>query len=306
MGLKTFDVEAGKFQDGAVATADAENWSSNEPLPKSVAQQAEETAQQVADEDAAHAESNSGLKIAMKPKNACHFMRVEIPEAVISEINKHIEEDIFTVDKTFGENFGNTTVSNSVAAKTYAHNKSTLNSAQLDFPFDSQVGGGLKHVLDQCAKTYAKNAFDLDIVADTNNGYVSSSFAGDYSPSHKAFAKTPYGFKIMLALKVPAKLESKVAGDSLASNSGAYDGFTRYEWNWSGGKNPTKPFGYEYVKPEAGVMLIFPDWVEVSSTTFKYEGELRMLTTIVNAIPNLEIKSMTPEAKIAHIESLRG
>ena len=91
------------------------------------------------------------------------------------------------------------------------------------------------------------------------------------------------GLSCILYLKVPPQIE-KLGNpaehfEGLNESSGAVDGFTYLTWGVNGMRdiNILRPITEEYVKPEVGVMLIFPNWLKHQVLPFYGEGERRSI-----------------------------
>ena len=313
MGLKTFDVAPDQFKDGGVAKPDEEHWTSKEEIPKDKAMSDAETMQK-ADED--HEKANSGLKVSMKTKLALHMMRVEIPESAIDEINNYIDEELLTKDERFGQVKGNTTVSNTYSWGLVGQIKQNEKSAQIEFPItdetEGSVPGQVKTIIEQCARTYLQKAFDMDAVIDAFEAWSVHSYAGDYNPLHDHGVVTQQGLSCILYLKVPPQIEKIPAEEqwNLANNSGAVDGFTYFQWGVNG-RSDTKilrPATDEYVKPEKGVLMIFPNWLRHAVMPFSGEGERRTFSTNINVMDKLILKQLgitAPADQMEYMKNLR-
>ena len=313
MGLKTFDVAPDQFKDGGVAQPDKEHWTSKEEIPTDKAMSDAETMQK-ADED--HQKANSGLKVSMKTKLALHMMRVEIPESAIDEINNYIDEELLTKDERFGQVKGNTTVSNTYSWGLVGQIKQNEKSAQIEFPITDETEGSVpaqvKTIIEQCARTYLKNAFDMDAVIDAFEAWSVHSYAGDYNPLHDHGVVTQQGLSCILYLKVPPQIEKINAEEqwNLANNSGAVDGFTYFQWGVNG-RSDTKilrPATDEYVKPEKGVLMIFPNWLRHAVMPFSGEGERRTFSTNINVMDKLLLKQLgltAPADQMEYMKNLR-
>ena len=313
MGLKTFDVAPDQFKDGGVAQPDKEHWTSKEEIPTDKAMSDAETMQK-ADED--HQKANSGLKVSMKTKLALHMMRVEIPESAIDEINNYIDEELLTKDERFGQVKGNTTVSNTYSWGLVGQIKQNEKSAQIEFPITDETEGSVpaqvKTIIEQCARTYLKNAFDMDAVIDAFEAWSVHSYAGDYNPLHDHGVVTQQGLSCILYLKVPPQIEKINAEEqwNLANNSGAVDGFTYFQWGVNG-RSDTKilrPATDEYVKPEKGVLMIFPNWLRHAVMPFSGEGERRTFSTNINVMDKLILKQLgitAPADQMEYMKNLR-
>ena len=313
MGLKTFDVAPDQFKDGGVAQPDKEHWTSKEEIPTDKAMSDAETMQK-ADEE--HEKANSGLKVSMKTKLALHMMRVEIPESAIDEINNYIDEELLTKDERFGQVKGNTTVSNTYSWGLVGQIKQNEKSAQIEFPITDETEGSVpaqvKTIIEQCARTYLKNAFDMDAVIDAFEAWSVHSYAGDYNPLHDHGVVTQQGLSCILYLKVPPQIEKINAEEqwNLANNSGAVDGFTYFQWGVNG-RSDTKilrPATDEYVKPEKGVLMIFPNWLRHAVMPFSGEGERRTFSTNINVMDKLLLKQLgitAPADQMGYMKNLR-
>ena len=313
MGLKTFDVAPDQFKDGGVAQPDKEHWTSKEEIPTDKAMSDAETMQK-ADEE--HEKANSGLKVSMKTKLALHMMRVEIPESAIDEINNYIDEELLTKDERFGQVKGNTTVSNTYSWGLVGQIKQNEKSAQIEFPITDETEGSVpaqvKTIIEQCARTYLQKAFDMDAVIDAFEAWSVHSYAGDYNPLHDHGVVTQQGLSCILYLKVPPQIEKINAEEqwNLANNSGAVDGFTYFQWGVNG-RSDTKilrPATDEYVKPEKGVLMIFPNWLRHAVMPFSGEGERRTFSTNINVMDKLILKQLgltAPADQMEYMKNLR-
>ena len=313
MGLKTFDVAPDQFKDGGVAQPDKEHWTSKEEIPTDKAMSDAETMQK-ADEE--HEKANSGLKVSMKTKLALHMMRVEIPESAIDEINNYIDEELLTKDERFGQVKGNTTVSNTYSWGLVGQIKQNEKSAQIEFPITDETEGSVpaqvKTIIEQCARTYLQKAFDMDAVIDAFEAWSVHSYAGDYNPLHDHGVVTQQGLSCILYLKVPPQIEKINAEEqwNLANNSGAVDGFTYFQWGVNG-RSDTKilrPATDEYVKPEKGVLMIFPNWLRHAVMPFSGEGERRTFSTNINVMDKLLLKQLgitAPADQMEYMKNLR-
>ena len=309
MGLKTFDIAPDQFKDGGVAQPDKEHWTSKEEIPTDDIERL-----QKADEE--HEKANSGLKVSMKTKLALHMMRVEIPESAIDEINNYIDEELLTKDERFGQVKGNTTVSNTYSWGLVGQIKQNEKSAQIEFPItdetEGSVPGQVKTIIEQCARTYLQKAFDMDAVIDAFEAWSVHSYAGDYNPLHDHGVVTQQGLSCILYLKVPPQIEKINAEEqwNLANNSGAVDGFTYFQWGVNGRSdtNILRPATDEYVKPEKGVLMIFPNWLRHAVMPFSGEGERRTFSTNINVMDKLILKQLgitAPADQMEYMKNLR-
>jgi hypothetical protein len=112
------------------------------------------------------------------------------------------------------------------------------------------------------------------------NCWTNHAYAGDYNPFHDHGVKTMAGLSGFLWLKVPECIK-KLDGENPNINnaSGAVDGFTHLIWGTNTRKDllQLKPQTEDYIKPEVGVMLIFPNWLKHQVLPFFGEGERRSM-----------------------------
>jgi hypothetical protein len=152
---------------------------------------------------------------------------------------------------------------------------------RVEFPKDNtEVGAQLKTVFEQIGKTYLKQGYNRDADTDCFQCWTNHAYAGDYNPYHDHGVQTPAGLSGFLWLKNPECIEDLDANIAPMSNaSGSVDGFTHLIW----GNNTRKDMmslhdaSEEYVKPEVGVMLVFPNWLKHQVMPFFGEGERRSI-----------------------------
>ena len=243
-------------------------------------------------------QGQGGVKASMKTKMALHMLRVELPLEVVDEINSHIDE---------------TTIPNAEDASLGLVGQISQNdkSAQFKFDLNDEVGQLVKTQLDKAGKSYVNNGFGRDVTADAFEAWTVHSYAGDFNPLHSHGVRTSAGLSCILYLKVPEQIENitdpSEEGLSLNQSSGTIDGFTYFTWGDGDNQdvNRFKPVTEEYVKPEVGTMLIFPNWLRHSVMPFYGEGERRTFSANMNIFDNKIFIPFTKDAKNKHIESMR-
>ena len=228
---------------------------------------ARENAEMLAEEEAKMEEANHGLKFAIRPIKAFSIGRIEFPMEIVNEINDHIDNVIIPKNDSFADG---------LVGQLKNHNK----SAQLNFPLDDEVGQQLKTVFEQVGKTYLKQGYERDADTDCFQCWSNHAYAGDYNPYHDHGVQTMAGLSGFLWLKNPEcieKLDPVPAG--LNNASGSVDGFTQLIWGTNTRKDIMSLRGQqeEFIKPEVGVMLIFPNWLKHQVMPFFGEGERRSL-----------------------------
>ena len=211
------------------------------------------------------AAQNGGLQIAMRPIMALNIMRVEFPEEIITELNEHIDEEIISKSDSF-------------APGLVGQLKNDEKSAQLDFPFDTEVGGQIETVLNQIGTTYLKH-LGRDATAEVTQCWTNHAYAGDYNPFHDHGVKTVAGLSWFLWLKVPQCIKDTPDVPRINNASGGVDGWTHLCWGVNTMRDllQLRPQTEDYVKPIEGVMLIFPQWLKHQVMPFFGEGERRSI-----------------------------
>ena len=242
-------------------------------------------------------QGQSGVKASMKTMLALHMLRVELPIEVIDEINSHIEEELD----------GAVDLSDKLVGQINRNER----SAQIQFDLSDEVGKLVKSQLDKAGKSYVQKGFNRDVTADAFEAWTVHSYAGDFNPLHSHGVRTPAGLSCILYLKVPEQIEKisdpSEEGLSLNESSGAVDGFTHFTWGDGDNQdvNRFRPITEEYVKPEVGTMLIFPNWLRHAVMPFYGDGERRTFSANMNIFENSSFENMSEEDKMKHIEMMR-
>ena len=326
MGLKIFDLPPDGMQDGAQATLDKEQSTSTEVKPQIVTEQVspdDPIKKKVKMPDGATYPEGSdeydkivkeyklekpGIKAAMRTKLAVHMMKVEIPEQVIDELNDHIDKVNIPANDDY---------SDGLVGQINRDKK----SAQLNFTLLDGVGAEFKKIIDECSKSYMKQGYGQDVTADAFEAWTVHSYAGDYNPLHDHGCRTEAGLSMILYLKVPECIQklpdpSELGGGvDINHASGVVDGYTYFNWGNNVMRDVValRPVTEEYVKPEAGTLIIFPNWLRHSVNPFFGEGERRTFSANVNLFNNQNFKirgkafgEMSAEEKEGIISQFRG
>ena len=228
---------------------------------------ARENAEMLAEEEAKMEETNAGLKFAIRPIKDFSIGRIEFPMEIIDEINNHIDNVIIPDGESYADGL-------------VGQLKNNPKSAQLNFPLDTEVGAQIKTVFDTVGKTFLKQGYERDADTDCFQCWSNHAYAGDYNPYHDHGVQTMAGLSGFLWLKVPECIEELDENAAALNNaSGAADGFTQLIWGTNTRKDIMSLHSQQeqYVKPEVGVMLIFPNWLKHAVMPFFGEGERRSL-----------------------------
>ena len=326
MGLKMFDLPPGGLADGAVAEVDKEQSTSVEVKPQIITEQVspdDPVKKKVKMPDGATYPEGSeeydkiikeyklekpGIKAAMRTKLAVHMMKVEIPEQVIDELNDHIDKVNIPANDDY---------SDGLVGQINRDKK----SAQLNFPLLDGVGAEFKKIIDECSKSYMKQGYGQDVTADAFEAWTVHSYAGDYNPLHDHGCRTEAGLSMIMYLKVPECIQklpdpSELGGGvNINHASGVVDGYTYFNWGSNVMRDVValRPVTEEYVKPEKGTLIIFPNWLRHSVNPFFGEGERRTFSANVNLFNNQNFKirgkafgEMSAEEKEGIISQFRG
>ena len=327
MGIKVFDLPPEGLQDGAVAKIDESNTTSQDVKPEIITEQVspeDPIVKKVKMPDGVTYPEGSeeydrivkeyklekpGIKAAMRTKLAVHMMKVEIPEEVIDELNDHIDNVNIPANDDY---------SDGLVGQINRDKK----SAQLSFPLlDGGVGEEFKKIIDQCCKTYMQQGYGQDVTADAFEAWTVHSYAGDYNPLHDHGCRTEAGLSMILYLKVPECIQKQPDPSELGGGvdinhaSGVVDGYTYFNWGQNVMRDVValRPVTEEYVKPEKGTLIIFPNWLRHSVNPFFGEGERRTFSANVNLFNNQNFKingkafgEMSDEEKEGIVSQFRG
>ena len=224
-----------------------------------------------------------GMAIHMRPMLAVNIMRVEFPMEVIDELNGHIDAE--------SPNWPN--ASSGLVGQINRDER----SAQMIFPHVGDVcGEHFSSVLLRLGKEYMKHTIgDIECETDMQTMWTVHSYEGDYNPVHDHGTRTSIGLSCILYLKVPPQIEAldnpSEEFQGLNNASGAVDGFTYLCWGTNGMRdiNMLRPITEEYVKPEAGTLIMFPAWLRHGVMPFFGEGERRTFSANINVTPAEQI-----------------
>ena len=269
--MKIFEFDSSEdMKQGAVAKqvdGDGNPVKTEETEADKNARLARENAEMLAEEERKMEEDNHGLRFAIRPIKNFSLARIEFPMAIIDEVNDHIDNEIIPKSDSF-------------ASGLVGQLKNDEKSAQLDFPFDTEVGKQLETVFNQIGTTYLKQGYDRDSKAEVFQCWTNHAYAGDFNPYHEHGCQTIAGLSGFLWLKVPEAIESlREQPETLSNASGAVDGFTHLIWGTHGRKDILELRGQteDYVKPIVGTMLVFPNWLKHQVLPFFGEGERRSI-----------------------------
>ena len=293
--MKIFEFDSQEdMKDGAVAKEVDAAGNPVETEADRNARLARENAEMLAEEERQMEEDNHWLKFAIRPIKNFSIGRIEFPMDIINEVNEHIDNEIIPKSDSFANGL-------------VGQLKNDEKSAQLDFPFDTEVGKQLETVFNQIGSTYLKNGYDRDSKAECFQCWTNHAYAGDFNPYHDHGCQTMAGLSGFLWLKVPEAIESlREQPETLSNASGAVDGFTHLIWGTHSRKDTLQLRGQteDYVKPIVGTMLVFPNWLKHQVLPFFGEGERRSMAMNWNVHDSEQeiLKHMSEREKLKYEE----
>ena len=218
------------------------------------------------------------MDIAFNTKPAVSFMSVSFDGEVIEELNDHIENELIDSDAV-----------TPMQPIKFSHT--------LDY-----VGKMFGDYICRLSGTYMKNS-NTDIVTDQNASEFSQSVTGN---EHREYdcniismsvdrifcdtiqqGNTDGELSCVLYLKVPEQISGMVeipgygmVDDGTAGES--TEGYTHLSWGDISEPSILKPVTEQYLRPEAGKMIMFPSWLNYRILPFSGEGESRLLTANIS------------------------
>ena len=165
-----------------------------------------------------------------------------------------------------------------------------------------------KNICLTVAFEYVKKFFTMSVRQQTeeripqiDDMWSVHSFEGDYNTIHTHGCKTLMGLSMVAWTKVPKQITDLPTQGSLKNASGANDGFLGFVVG-DGDVHDAERLkfsGYTPVKPEVGVMYIFPSWVQHVVWPFFGDGERRSVATNVNMF---SFSGLSPEDQARYKE----
>jgi len=217
------------------------------------------------------------------------IMQIKIGEDVIISLNKYLDS-----------------LKKSKERKSHAHTlvgqiRQHNESQQLLMDHSHPDCDKFKNICLTIACEYVKKFFEMTVrqlpeerVPQIDEMWSVHSFEGDYNTIHTHGCKTLMGISSVLWTEVPKQISDLSAQGSLKNASGANDGFLGFVVG-DGDVHDVERLkfsGYTPVKPEVGVMYIFPSWVQHVVWPFFGEGERRSVATNINMFP---LAQLSPE-----------
>ena len=217
-------------------------------------------------------------ELVLKP--ALYLMEARLPTGLINRVNDHIDK----VRQTAADH----------SPSLVGQIKHDPKSAQLKLNLRDQAIADLAAVIVEISNQYVQ-AQGYHGVVTANEMWSVHSYEGDYNPLHDHGGNTPLGLSSILYLKVPPVIAQKEAvqhggAPKLNFASGNCDGFTQLVWGATGMRDYSlmRPPTQQYIKPELGKLIVFPNWLLHRVEPFFGEGERRTLSL------NMDVKFNEP------------
>ena len=234
-------------------------------------------------------DKNTKVDIIQIP--ALKMLKIRFPQKYIDGINDYIDNVIIPANKSFADGL-------------VGQLSQDKRSAQLTIPLDDDFGKRFKKDLEEIANLLVQKGYGRLSHTDAFSCWSNHAYSGDYNPFHSHGVGTMAGLSSFLYLKVPKCISDKNPKDSAAvlnNASGAADGWTQLIWGTNTRKDlyELREQQQEFVKPEVGLMLIFPHWLNHQVHPFFGKGERRSLAANFNIIDSKEemMKHMSEREK---------
>ena len=222
------------------------------------------------------------FKYEMLSLNFSFLLRVKLGDDIINDLNEYLEELIESKNK---KSYAHTLVGQINQHKKsqqllmdHTHKK-CFNFSNLCMALSTQYI--LRYNVNSGNKVRGDRIPEIDAMWSVH------SYEGDYNPLHSHGTKSLMGVSTTTWTKVPKQLAEKEElkpGSDLFNASGAHDGYLNFNYGVSDIRDSErlKFSAYTPIKPEVGVMYVFPSWMQHSVYPYFGEGERRTVACNVN------------------------
>ena len=210
-------------------------------------------------------DKNTKVDIIQIP--ALKMLKIRFPQKYIDGINDYIDNVIIPANKSFADGL-------------VGQLSQDKRSAQLTIPLDDDFGKKFKSDLEEIANLLVQRGYGRLSNTDAFSCWSNHAYAGDYNPLHDHGVQTAAGLSGFLWLKVPPCIEELPdVNPKINDAGGGVDGFTHLVWGTNSRRDmlQLKPQTEDYVKPEVGTMLVFPQWLKHQVMPFFGVGERRSM-----------------------------
>jgi len=222
------------------------------------------------------ATETADISCELIPKPALYLFEARLPAALIARVNDYIDGLGARAQDYSGSLVGQI--------------RRDPRSAQLSLDLRDKVPADLAGIMAEMGRQYIGAVGHRAAVTPIDMWSV-HSYSGDYNPLHDHGGKTLLGLASILYLKVPRVIAEKPdiphgGAPKLHMASGNCDGFTQLVWGATGMRDYSllRPPTQQYVKPEEGKLLLFPNWLLHRVEPFFGDGERRTLSCNMDVI----------------------
>ena len=225
------------------------------------------------------------FKYEMLSLSYSFLLRLKLDDDIVTELNEYLDE--------LQKNKNKKSHAHTLVGQINQHNK----SQQLLMDHNNDRCTNFREVCLAVAKQYllrynesSGNKVKGDRLPEMDEMWSVHSYEGDYNPLHSHGTKSLMGVSITTWTKVPKQIEEKgqlQPGQDLFNASGAHDGYLNFNYGISDIRDSErlKFSAYTPIKPEIGVLYVFPSWMQHSVYPFFGEGERRTVAANVNMWP---------------------
>ena len=125
--------------------------------------------------------------------------------------------------------------------------------------------------------------------------WLNSYLAGDYNPIHKHGTTSPVGMSCFIIVSVPDSIKNKQPSHVVGKSGGItgndhFDGYTLLKWGYNFGSDNVidslEHSQQDYVKPEEGMIYLFPRWMDHMVCPFDGPGVRVTMAANINIWTN--------------------
>ena len=183
-------------------------------------------------------------------------------------------------------------------------------SAQVSFDLTTEFGAEFKTILNGLGSAYLQQAYGRKALAEVVDIWTNHAYAGDYNPLHDHGVPTQGGISGFLWTKLPESMTEDVSDGYMNGASGVSDGCTQLVWGVRQRSDQDALFcpTEQWIKPEVGVMFLFPNWMKHQVMPFFGDGERRSIAFNFAVIDsqNELLQNMTPDEKKSYFENIQA
>ena len=203
------------------------------------------------------------VDVTFQPLGAFNILLVAMPTQMVTDLNNYIDETI----NPEGE---------SLAGRLVGQFNNGEKSKQMDIPITEGFGLTLAKFINGLGTAYVQQGTDPQGQAETYEIWSNDAYEGDYQPLHMHGSRTPAGLSGFAYLRVPPQIASGPMGHSVnhKNSSGESNGYTQLVWGTTNKQDilMMKPQTSTFIKPQMGLLVMFPNWLYHQVHPFFGEG----------------------------------